>query len=181
MTTQTGPEVRLGETPEQAVLLERLDEILDQEIRLHEDLLASLGSSRDHIISRRIEQLAQASNRQEIIAGKIAELEHARASTVSELAIQSGLGSEPEITLRYIAGHTAEPFAPRFSELLKRLVGVVQQVASANQVNTRLINYARGYTQLLRSAIFGPEHDVYTAKGGTRKIAHTRSLLDHRT
>ena len=118
-------------------LLERLSEILSQELVLYNKLLLILSDQRYALPTGNTEDIHEVLTQQETLTLELKALEEARLPIMEKLS--QHLQKPPEqLTLMKLAKLVEEPFSTKYRKLSKRVKSITKQIDDRNQDNKYL-------------------------------------------
>jgi flagellar biosynthesis/type III secretory pathway chaperone len=125
-------------------LLERLSEILSQEIAQYSKLLDILSVERHAIVGDSAERIHDILKQQETLILELKTLEEARV-TIMDKFVEQFQTSTQKLTLLELATLVKEPFASEYKELSRQLGELLQQLEQVNRDNMYLIDHSLDY------------------------------------
>ena len=118
-------------------LLERLSEILSQQLVLYNKLLLILSDQRYALPTGNTEDIHEVLTQQETLTLELKALEEARLPIMEKLS--QHLQKPPEqLTLMKLAKFVEEPFSTKYRKLSKQVKSITKQIDDRNQDNKYL-------------------------------------------
>ena len=120
-------------------LLERLAEILSQQLDLYNKLLLNLSDQRCTLPTGNTEDIHEILTQQENLTLELKALEEARLPLMEKLS-QHLQEPTKQLTLMKLAKMVEEPFSSKYKKLSKQVKNITQQIDDRNQDNKYLID-----------------------------------------
>jgi hypothetical protein len=163
--TPNQPRIPAGAASSQRPQAARLLEILEASRAFHVQLLASVRARRDAVRTANFAELERLQKGEAAVARSLAELEHARITESTQLAVRLAL--PPKATLADIASRLAEPERARLdlvrSELRRTIEETARETGVVRQATERLSAHMAGIMQTVNSAL---AHAKVYSRGG---------------
>jgi DNA-binding transcriptional ArsR family regulator len=118
-------------------LLERLAEILSQQLVLYNKLLLNLSDQRCTLPTGNTEDIHEILMQQETLTLELKALEEARLTLMKKLSQHLQKPAE-QLTLMKLANMVEEPFSSKYKKLSKQVKNITQQIDDRNQANKYL-------------------------------------------
>ena len=156
-----------------ASLLERLVDVLERECNLYEQLLKLSGQKTPIIMQRDLVTLAEITEKEQMLVGKISNVDKERESTMAEIAEILGEKAQGMRLTDLVKMLDKRPEEQHdlavCTDKLKNVSGNVQRVNDQNQMllqsSLEMVQYEMNIMQAARRA---PETANYTKNAGTR-------------
>lgn len=159
-------------------VVDKLFDILEQEIETYNDILEISKNKKNIIIKGKVNELESIVNLEQSLIVKMGKLEATREELLGQISGSIGVKAS-EINMSEIKEHLPEPRKIRMSDCQNRLSNVLTELKEANELNSRLI---KNSLEFVNFAI-----NLYTsmnvqgnnyASTGTFKEAGKRNLFD---
>ncbi|HUS58141.1 MAG TPA: flagellar protein FlgN [Planctomycetota bacterium] len=156
--------------------VDRIAELLAQEIEAYAELLLVEREKEQAIISNDAEKLLDVLRREEPAAAHAAGLERQLLECRDAIAADAGRSS---ITLREIAAITDGEHAPALEALRTRLFGLAEEIRKINQTNYLLLKQSIELLDEVVSALLGdsPQCTTYGGKGRLHRGVAARTTF----
>lgn len=140
---------------DRSLLVARLVEILEEELRLEEALLDLGRRKRDALVRMDAPAVDKANREEQALLTVLAETGAGRLKILREAAAACGV-PEKEATVRGLAGRLSKPESSRLMGLAQRLQIVLQEVRRINDSNRKLteqsLQYVRDFFEIVSGA-----------------------------
>jgi flagellar biosynthesis/type III secretory pathway chaperone len=160
---------------------QRLEEVLQEEIRVYQELLKIKQSEKEALLSLSTAEMERTNAAQETLADEGARLERERRQVVCGLAPADWHGDD-EPTLKDVLEWPTVENRSGIAALGERLSGVCNEVVRAQDANAQLIGTSTGFLQDLLGSLLKraqPDSGAYGKDGAKARIRETLpSLLD---
>ena len=130
--------------------LERLIEILKQELQLHRKLQGLLRAEQEALVALKSDALLEAAREKDAVALQLRALEEARRLVMESLALEFSLPAGEQSTLSELIQRIPDHYALRLSHLRSELREVVEHAQTENDANRFLVNRS---LELVREAM----------------------------
>jgi len=153
-------------------LIAELMEVVQQEVRVFQQVLASVECEQDALVHHDIEPIQSAVQAQNGLTARAAALEKIRMSIVARM---SGLLEEDPsaLTLKRLVARVGGPEAERLREMREALIDAHERIQKANRHNALLIRQSMKYVDRTLNILSGDSAltGVYAGSGklATRK------------
>jgi len=118
--------------------LKELVDILESETRFYEDILKLSSGKTKILVDGKVSELEKIVKLEQTLVVQVARLENKREELTEKLASELGMELK-DITMTEILKHLKSGEADRFAKCCKRLSGVIKELKSANDLNSKLI------------------------------------------
>ena len=163
------------------ILLERLTEILKEEIRLHTELLSLSRDKECIIINNQVNLLKEMVSREEEIISLIQKEEEARYELMKALALYFKI-SVKKLTMYKLLELIDVDFSAELKNIHQEILALIKKLKSVNERNGALIKTSLdlvSYSMNLYVSLASQE-PVYSAKGRLAKKVKTNFILDEK-
>jgi flagellar biosynthesis/type III secretory pathway chaperone len=162
--------------------IERLVEILGREIGIYAELLEVKFGEKEALLKFSTRDLEEFNERQNVLAGRAADLEFQRVKLVREMAKARGAGGTP--TLSEVAGWLSGESRASILELGDELADLCEKLAVQQGANAELIDTSAHYLrELVENLVRRSQLDrvAYTQRGVKTPGRETNPSLIDRT
>ncbi len=163
--------------------MQQLEKILNELLKLHDQLARCIERKKDAIRQAQIETITRICEQENVIAQEVAELEKTRLTLVGELTATLRPDASVPMTMLEIAAEADDAQGARLTARRDELRASVKQVRRASSVvrmaSEKLNSHMIGVLQTVRSALSGA--GVYERKGQVALGAQLEFSVDVRS
>lgn len=153
--------------------------ILDQIIRVYEDILGLAKEKTDLVVAGKVAELENLVKLEQSLVIQVGRLEQQREETVGKMAEALEMDKK-DFTLSNIMSLLDHEQQKQIKEYGQKLIQTLEQLKATNDLNSKLIKHALEYIDFSLNLITtSPIPDnTYEDKGSTRGMGGARNLFD---